>query len=134
LEHVIETMRPLPIEQVAGAPSFVRGLAIIRGAPIPVVDAARLLEAEGPPGTEAARFVTLNAGGRQVALVVDAVIGIRSISFESLQQLPPLLKDAGADTISAIGTLDAELLFILRTSRLAPDDSWFVAAGKESPA
>ena len=38
LDHVAETMRPLPIEPVAGTPGFVRGVSVIRGAPTPVVD------------------------------------------------------------------------------------------------
>src|ERR1700704_3300860 len=38
LAHVIATMRVLPIEAVSGAPSYVRGLCVIRGAPVAVVD------------------------------------------------------------------------------------------------
>jgi hypothetical protein len=37
-------------------------------------------------------------------------------------QLPPLLRDAARDTITSIGTLDAELLFFLRAARIIPDD------------
>ncbi len=44
LHHVAETMRPLPIEPVAGTPSFVRGVSVIRGMPTPVVDLKALLE------------------------------------------------------------------------------------------
>jgi purine-binding chemotaxis protein CheW len=29
LAHVVETMRPLPVERIAGTPSFVRGVSII---------------------------------------------------------------------------------------------------------
>ena len=35
---VIETLRPLPLEPIAGAPAFVTGPAIIRGEPVPVVE------------------------------------------------------------------------------------------------
>ena len=38
IAHVVEVMRALPVEPIPGAPSFVPGLAIIRGAPMPVVD------------------------------------------------------------------------------------------------
>jgi chemotaxis signal transduction protein len=31
LEHVVEVMRPLPLEQVAEAREFVRGMSIVRG-------------------------------------------------------------------------------------------------------
>ena len=69
LWHVTETMRPLPIEVVAGTPHFVLGLAVIRGAPVPVVDAARLLgEADAPSG----RWIALTAGSHPVALAVAA--------------------------------------------------------------
>jgi hypothetical protein len=37
LESVLETMRPLPIEPLAGVPEFVRGLPVIRGTPLPVI-------------------------------------------------------------------------------------------------
>jgi chemotaxis signal transduction protein len=38
LSHVIEIMRPLPVEPISSVPSFVQGISIIRGIPTPVVD------------------------------------------------------------------------------------------------
>src|SRR5207249_3999514 len=94
LMHVIETMRPRPIEPVACALSFVRGISIIRGAPTPVVDLGALLgTSDGAPG----RFVTLRLAGRQVALAVDAVVGVREFDALTLQKLPPLLAGASKD-------------------------------------
>jgi purine-binding chemotaxis protein CheW len=43
LTHVIETMRPLPIQQLAGVPSFIKGVAIVRGIATPVVDLSAVL-------------------------------------------------------------------------------------------
>ena len=120
LEHVVETLRPLPVEPVAGAPPFVLGLAVIRGAPLPVVDSARLL---GADDARAGRFVTVNAGNRRVALAVDCVLGVRAVAPESLHALPPLLHQADTDVIAAIGLLDAELLLVLRSARLLPDQA-----------
>jgi purine-binding chemotaxis protein CheW len=124
LAHVVETMRPLPVEAVVGAPHFVRGLAVIRGAPVPVVDTARLLGAQDAP---ADRFVTVNAGERRVALAMGSVLGVRAVPAGSLHPLPPLLHEASADVIAAIGLLDAELLLVLHSARLLPEDVW--AAG-----
>ena len=76
LAQVSEVMRPLPVEQLAGAPAGVAGLALIRGQPTPVIDLSSLLprdedeEAREPAG--AARFVTLRVGGRQIGLRVGA--------------------------------------------------------------
>jgi purine-binding chemotaxis protein CheW len=123
LEHVSETMRPLPVSPVAGMPSFLLGLSVLRGSPVPVVDAARLLGAAivaSRPG----RFVSLRLGRRQAALAVDGVIGIRALTRESLEAVPPLLADASCEMVEVLGSLDAELLVVLRSGRIVPDSLW----------
>jgi purine-binding chemotaxis protein CheW len=119
LEHVVESMRVLPIEAVFGAPRYVQGLCMIRGAPVPVVDPGLLL---GEQPTNSQRLVTIRAGRRTIALMAEAVLGIRAIGAEVFSQLPPLLRDAAAETIAAIGILDAELLFFLHLTRIIPED------------
>ena len=121
LAHVLETMRPLPIEPIAGAPPIVLGVSIVRGVPTPVVDLGSALGTHGGiPG----RFVTLRLGDRQVALSVDAVLGIRDLDGASIPALPPLLQQASKDLIEAIGTLDARFLMVLRAGWELPDDVW----------
>ena len=109
----------LPIEQLSGAPSYVRGLCIIRGSPVPVVDTGLLI---GDQVTRPERLVAISIGGRSVALAVEAVVGIRAIGVGASEQLPPLLRDAAVEAVAAIGTLDAELLLFLRTARIVPED------------
>jgi purine-binding chemotaxis protein CheW len=118
LDAVIETMRPLPVEPIAGAPAFIAGLAIIRGAPVPVVDAARLL---GAGGGRPGRFVTLRVAPRTVALAVDAVLGVRALPADRLSALPPLAGAVAAEVVAAVGMLDARLLVVLEAARLVPD-------------
>jgi purine-binding chemotaxis protein CheW len=113
---VVEVMRVGPIAAVAGAPAFVSGLSLIRGAPTPVVQVALLLGGRVAPPR---RLVTVRAGGRIVALAVDAVLGLRWIGDAA--EPPPLLRQATADVVSAIGALDAELLLVLNTARLIPE-------------
>src|SRR5258708_12016072 len=119
LEHVIESMRALPTEAIVGAPRYVRGLCMIRGAPVPVVDPGLLL---GEQPTNSQRLVTIRAGRRTIALAADTVLGIRAIEAETFDQLPPLLRDAAAETIAAVGTLDAEPLFLLHPPPINPQD------------
>lgn len=119
LTHVVEIMRLLPTEPIAGAPSFVRGLSIIRGTPTPVVDIGQLLTG---CATSPRRLVTVRAGTRIVALAVDSVPGVRSmVTADTTTPLPLLLKDAATDAVSAIGRLDAGLLLFLDTARIVPD-------------
>jgi purine-binding chemotaxis protein CheW len=117
--HVIEIMRVLPIEAISGAPSYVRGLCIMRGAPVPVVDIGLLV---GDQPSRSGRLVAIRAGSRTIAFVVETVESIQTIGPEALNHLPPLLRDAATAAIAAIGTLDAELLLFLRTTRIIPDD------------
>jgi purine-binding chemotaxis protein CheW len=121
-EHVSETMRPLPVEPLAGMPPFIAGLAIVRGVPIPVVDLARLLGGSDP--LRATRFVTIRIGDRHAAMAVDSVLGVRAVRADALHELPPLLGGAGADAVDAVGTLDANLVLVLRSARIVPPVVW----------
>jgi len=132
LERVLETMRPLPAEPLAKLASFVTGIALIRGRPTPVVDARKLLGSDSqlPP----ARYVTLGVGEqaalRVAALAVDAVLGVREVAAELLAGLPGLLREESSAAVTALGTLDAELLLLLETARLLPEAIWEQLAGK----
>ena len=122
LEYVIETMRPLPVELLSGIPSFIRGIAIIRGIPTPVVDLGAVL---GTPNELAERFVIVRAGEKQVALSVGSVLGIHDLDpTMMIQELPPLLKDASQDVVEMIGMLDEQVLLVLRAGWELPDEVW----------
>ena len=115
LVHVVETMRPLPVDAIGTAPACVRGLTLVRGEPTLVVDLARLLAArESSPR----RFVTLRTGTRTVALAVDEVIGTRVLPRDELRALPPLLRGADLDSLAAIARHDAELLAVLESGQI----------------
>src|ERR1700687_6285724 len=78
VRDVRETMRPLPVEPLPGVPTFVLGFAVVRGFPIPVIDAERLLSSSASSTSLsspcAARFVSLKLGERSVAVAVEAVL------------------------------------------------------------
>lgn len=119
LDCVVETMRPLPIELIAGSADVVRGLSVIRGAPLPVIDAAVLL---GEPREAAGRFVVVRVDDRQVALAVGHVLGVRNAPRGSLHALPPLLSGNETPAVAAVGLLDAQLLLVLSSARLLPPE------------
>ena len=126
IEQVVETLRPLPIDEVRGAPSFVLGVTLLRGAPVPVVDAARLLGvvASGAP----TRFVAVRVGERRVVLAVDEVLGIGEVPAALRAELPPLVASIDAAAIAALASADGELLHVLEAARLVPDGAWSAIA------
>jgi purine-binding chemotaxis protein CheW len=122
LEHISETMRLLPLEPFHGMPPFVDGLSIIRGAPVPVVDLARLLGNDS--GARRTRLVVVKVSERRVALSVERVIGVRSLVVAANSALPPLLGDARGDFVAAVGTLDTHLLVVLESALILPASTW----------
>lgn len=129
LKYVIEIMRPLPVQAIFGVPSFVLGVAIIRGIPTPVVDLGAILGAHNESAGE--RFVTVRVGMRQVAVFVNMVHGIHDLDVLSTQELPPLLREASRDIVERIGTLDEQLLMVLRSGWRLPDEIWDAVAAQE---
>jgi purine-binding chemotaxis protein CheW len=129
LGQVVEVMRILPIDALAGAPLYVLGLSIIRGTPTPVVDTALLCSGCTAPSH---RLVTVRAGTRMIALAVDRVLGVQSI--KTGEPLPPLLREAASDMVSAIGRVDAELLLFLSTARIVPEELLEHLGGDEAAA
>jgi purine-binding chemotaxis protein CheW len=132
LAHVRETMRALPLNPVPAMPDFLLGLAMIRGVAVPVLDCARLVGAAAP--ARVARFVTLALGQRQLALAVDAVIGVRQLPAADMTQIAPLLEGADPGLVQSIATLDAELLLVLRASRMVPESMWDALAARDGAA
>ena len=120
----------MPIESLT-SPSFVQGLSIIRGVPTPVVDAGALLGATDAP--RSTRLVVLRLDARRVALAVEDVLGVRTIPAASLAELPPLLRDAAREVVSALGALDAELLIVLHASYLVPESVWDTISVQAAP-
>lgn len=132
LEHVMESMRPLPVSPVPAMPSFLLGLAIIRGSATPVVHVALLMgEAEPVAPT---RFVSMKMGARTAAFAVDSVVGIRALKRELVQEIPILLQKVESGGVAAITLLDTELLLVLESARIIPEGVWDALAEQESPA
>lgn len=132
LEHVVETMRPLPLEPLATAPAFVSGLSIVRGEPIPVLDLRRLLGSAREPAS-ARRMVVLRLEARRAGLLVDGIQGVRPLGTDTLRALPPLLGDASAEIVTGIGRLDQKLLLVLESGRLVPESVWAELDGGGRP-
>lgn len=126
LNSVEETMRPLRCEPIAAMPAFMLGVSIIRGDLVPIVDAARVLGCAVP--THPGRIVTLKAGARRVGLAVESVVGIRVLARSSLDTAQPLLHQVSADIVSAVTTLDHELLYVLKGACIIPEPVWTAMA------
>lgn len=130
LGDVVETMRPLPTTPLAGAPTFVSGVTVARGEPVPVVDLGRFLGCA--PGGQHTRFVILRAGSRRYALAVSSVIGVVDLD-EAFTQRLPLLAESCQSSIEAVGARDEELMVLVRAVRVVPAEVWATLPGGSVP-
>lgn len=131
VEHISETMRPLPVEARPGMASCMLGYSIIRGAVVQVIDVAALLGVQGRG--VATRFITLRAADYRVALSVDAVIGVREIVITMQRNLQPLLTSCGVNLRAAIQLLDIRLIPVFESARFVPESEYaslHVAGGR----
>lgn len=132
LSDVVEIMRPLPIEPMPHPRPFVRGVSVVRGAPVPVVDLVALLS----PGTTSpsfGRFVSIHPDAavaragrateeRRFVLGVDEVHGVVSIDAARMAELDPLLRSEGGEAVEALVRGDERLQRVLSAARAVPAD------------
>ena len=86
------------------------------------------------PGTS---YLVARAGGKLLALVltdvieaVDEVLGVRALAGDDLAALPPLFQGLAAGLAEAVAAVDEQLLLLLRSGRLVPDEAWRAMAGE----
>ena len=121
LESVMETLRCPPITAIAGAPGWVQGVAVIRGATVVVVDLGIMLGVSSAE-VKQARVITLRVGARVIALAVESITGVREFDRAMLSEVPPLLLQAHPEVLTAIGLLDCELMLVLDGSRIITEE------------
>jgi purine-binding chemotaxis protein CheW len=122
LASVIETLRSPPVTAINGAPPWVQGMAVIRGATVVVIDLGVLLGSGSAEAKRGRRLVTLRVGARVIALAVESIVGVREFERSLLAEVPPLLAEAHPEVLTAIGLLDGELMLVLDGSRIITEE------------
>ena len=110
---VLEILRPVAIQELAGLPAYLCGLAVIRGQPTAVVDVSTVLT--GLSDGRIGRYLSMRSEGRPFALRVEAVLGIREVDRRAFRDLPELIEPA-RDLVAGVLALGTELLTVLRSS------------------
>ena len=106
---VIETMRPLSITPLAGAPAAVLGVSLVRGAPTLVIDLGALL-GEAEPGPD--RWVALCWSDRPTAIACR-VIGVRAVPHEEVRAGAATIARAAASFVGSVVVMDGALVTVL---------------------
>jgi purine-binding chemotaxis protein CheW len=121
---VREVVRLPAVTRVPGLPSFVAGLANVRGRVLAVLDLRQMLRLDGPRGD---RLVILDGGLSEpvqagsgargsralVGLIVDAALDMVQLPPGGLEPLPPGLAPEAAGILDGITVLDNTPIAVL---------------------
>jgi purine-binding chemotaxis protein CheW len=130
LDEVVETLRPLDTQPLAGTPPFVRGISVLRGVPTPVIDVARLL---GGARIDPERYIAVRTERGAVALATGPILGIRTVDANAAGGHPALLGARSSRLVAGVAAAGAEPLLLLQSMRTVPDEVWEAAAAAVVP-
>lgn len=110
---VQEVVRLPEVTPIPETPWFLEGVISLRGRIIPVMDLGRRLRLPPRPRTRATRVLIMETGGRQVGLIVDAVLEVVRLPQNAIEPPPPLISGIGVDYIAGVGKHRDQLLILL---------------------
>jgi purine-binding chemotaxis protein CheW len=125
ISTVKEIIRAENITHIPEAPSFIHGLANLRGQIIPVLDLARQFGLTGEEqATVNARIIVTELDHQLVGMLVDEVPGVLKIAEENIENTPELIQnEIKRDYIKGVGKLDNRLIILLDLKKtLAPHE------------
>ena len=103
------------------APSTSRGVVNLRGAMLPIVDMAILLDLPAMATTRQNVIIVVEAGDHVVGLLVDGVSDILTLTNEMLQPAPAIAAGTGIANIAGLVEVDGRLLTLLQLDALVSD-------------
>lgn len=107
---VEEIVRAAAVTPLPGAPAVILGLLNLRGAPVPVLDARRRFGHPARALDPGEQFVIARAGGRRVALRVDAAESLLEVAADAIDD--PRRHVAAVAHVAGVVALDDGLLLV----------------------
>lgn len=96
---------------IPGAPATVAGITLLRGLPLLVIDACRLLDV---PGTGGSAALVLESGPLRIALQVDEIVAVEAFRDDALHALD----DEQGDVIAVVHASAGRIVSLLACERL----------------
>jgi purine-binding chemotaxis protein CheW len=102
LVHVREVSLLKELTPVPCTPAFVLGIINLRGEIRTVIDLKKFFDLPSKGITELNKIIMLHAGGMELGLLADAIIGVRAVSVAALQPALPTLTGVRADYLRGV--------------------------------
>lgn len=115
---VHEILRFPDITRLPNTPDFIKGVINLRGNVIPVVDVRIRFGFNPADVTELTRVIVIEAGGRQIGLLVDNVSQVIRIKDHNIDSPSILIEGVSEDFITGVGRLKDRLIVILSLNKI----------------
>lgn len=129
IEVVERVLRYQAPRAVPNLPDWIGGVIEYGSRIVPVVDLRRRFEMPPSPITPQMRLLVLSAAGEWAAVLVDAVMDVRTVQSGELVPPPPLFRGLAAEYLRGVIKRDDQLVIVLDTDRLLTSSERLVLAG-----
>jgi purine-binding chemotaxis protein CheW len=110
------------ITRVPQTPAYVQGLINLRNTVIPVIDLRVRFGLPVSDLTADSRIMVLNAGGRTVGIIVDAVDEVLRVARDRIAPPPPTVTNLGNEYLTGLVKLQERLLILLDIDEILDSD------------
>ncbi len=121
ITKVREIILVTAITRIPQTPHYVKGLINLRSTVIPVIDLRALFGLPEEDLTDESRIMVLQAGGRTVGIVVDAVSEVLRVKHEQIAPPPPTVAGLGREYLTGIVRIGERLLILLDIDKTLGD-------------
>jgi len=106
------------ITQIPQTPHYVKGLINLRSTVIPVIDLRSFFGLPEGEKTDESRIMVLQAGGKTVGIMVDAVSEVLRVKKDQIVPPPPTVAGLGREYLTGLVKLDKQLLILLNIEKI----------------
>ena len=118
IEAVERVLRYQPPRAVPNLPPWIAGVIEYGERIVPVIDLRRRFDLPAVPSTPQMRLLVLTTGGEWAAVLVDAVLDVRTVQAADLVPPPPLFRGLSAEYLRGVMRRDEQLVIVLDSDRL----------------
>jgi purine-binding chemotaxis protein CheW len=127
IEQIQEIVNLGKLTRLPQVPSFLEGVANLRGSIIPVVNLRLLLGLERREADADTRTIVVNVGARIMGCVVDRVSQVMRIPEESILPAPETVTGGDASYVQGFARIDDRLIILLDIGQMLDPVRWQIA-------
>jgi purine-binding chemotaxis protein CheW len=111
------------ITRIPQMPTYVKGLINLRSTVIPVIDLRAKFGLPEGALTDESRIMVLQADGRTIGIVVDAVSEVLRVKTDQIAPPPPTVAGLGREYLTGLVKLEKQLLILLDIDKTLGDEA-----------